>query len=473
MQNSKLIAAIRQLEPEAIPRFKDFVESPYFNKRPALGRLLDFLLQFAPDYEDERLQKTAAYAFVFPGEPYEDKPMRYHMSWLNQLLEQFWLHQRQEAEQARNYSLLMEALSDRGLDKSYRQRERQLSRLLQKTKVRDAAYFRQRQGWADAREKHFQRKRLRQFNPDLQRASDALDRYYYLEKMKYACAMLDRQAILQGDYTVNITPEWLAYLEAQDYFGLPLLRLYVNIFKALSAEEEAHYFDSLLIELDSISASTSVGRLREIYFMAINYCARKIRQGKALYVTQALSLYTKGIDRGVLMENGELSPWTFTNVVKLALRLKRYAWIEQFMEQKGALLPEAFRENALHYNYAELYYYTEQLSQAQVHLTKVAYTDLNYYLGARTQLAKIYYEQGEEEALLSLIAAFTIFLKRNREASGDIKQTFLNFCEILYQIVRHEGKKLEPLGQRIEDTRLLADRSWLMQAWASKWEPKK
>lgn len=468
MQNSKLLTAIQQLEPEEVPKFKDFVESPYFNKRPALGRLLQFLLQFAPDYENDQLQKAAAYAYVFPGAPYEDKQMRYHMSWLNQLLEQFWLHQRQEEEQARNYSLLMETLSARGLDKSYRQRERQLNRLLQKTEARDAAYFRQRQRWADAREQHFQRKRLRQFNPDLQRASDALDRYYYLEKMKYACAMLDRQAILQGDYTVNITPAWLAYLEAQDYFGLPLLRLYVNIFKALSAEEEEHYFDSLLIELDSISGSTSIGRLREIYFMAINYCARKIRQGKVSYVSQALSLYTKGINRGILVENGELSPWTFTNVVKLALRLKRYAWIAQFIEQKGALLPAAFRENALHYNYAELYYYTERLGQAQEHLTKVAYSDLNYYLGARTLLAKIYFEQGEEEALLSLIAAFTIFLKRNREASSAIKQTYLNFCEILYQILRHDGKKLAPLGQRIEATTLLTDRDWLMQAWGSK-----
>ena len=242
----------------------------------------------------------------------------------------------------------------------------------------------------------------------------------------------------------------------------------MDIFRALSDEGQEYHFDALLGELDTISKAVPTDRLREIYFMAINYCARKIRQGQERYVEEALSLYTKGIERRILMEQDNLSPWTFTNVVKLALRLKRYQWIEQFIAQKGKLLPEAFQENALHYNYAELYYYTKSYEKAQEHLMQVAYSDLNYYLGARTMLAKIYYEQDEEEALLSLIAAFTIFLKRNKQVSSAIKETFLNFCDLLYQLVRREGRKLEGLEKRIAGTELLTDRAWLLKAWQQK-----
>ena len=448
MQKNKLIIALKKLKPEETAAFRDFVASPFYNKRAALLDLLDYLMGFAPNFSGKGISKLAVYQAIFPDEPYDDKQLRYHLSWLNKLLEQFWLVQQQAAGEERNLTTLMEILSERGLEKHYRQQDRKLQQLLNGVEAPDAAHFRHRQEWADA--------------------ADALDRYYFLEKMKYACAMLDRQAILQGAYNVNITPEWLEYIKGQDYFGLPLLKLYVDIFRALSDEGQEYHFDALLGELDTISKAVPTDRLREIYFMAINYCARKIRQGQERYVEEALSLYTKGIERRILMEQDNLSPWTFTNVVKLALRLKRYQWIEQFIAQKGKLLPEAFQENALHYNYAELYYYTKSYEKAQEHLMQVAYSDLNYYLGARTMLAKIYYEQDEEEALLSLIAAFTIFLKRNKQVSSAIKETFLNFCDLLYQLVRREGRKLEGLEKRIAGTELLTDRAWLLKAWQQK-----
>ena len=148
-------------------------------------------------------------------------------------------------------------------------------------------------------------------------------------------------------------------------------------------------------------------------------------------------------------------------MVKLSLRMEQYTQIEQFIEQYAPLLPEAFRENALHYNLAELYYYTGRFDQAQEQLLRVALTDLNYYLGARVLLTKIYYETGAEEALLSLLASFIIFLKRNKQLSSHLKHTYLNFCQILFQILRRPPNRLEPIRNRIKNTELLTDRAWL------------
>lgn len=164
----------------------------------------------------------------------------------------------------------------------------------------------------------------------------------------------------------------------------------------------------------------------------------------------------------MLLHEGRLSPWTFTNVVKLALRLQRFEWLEGFMAAYSALLPDAFRDNVLHYNMAELYFYTNRLPQAQLELLRVEMSDMNYYLGARVLLAKIYAEQGEEEALLSLLAAFTVFLKRNKQISADLKQTYLNFCRILWQLVRAKPGQTARLATEIQETALLTDRAWLL-----------
>ncbi|MDX1939884.1 MAG: hypothetical protein SFU99_04985, partial [Saprospiraceae bacterium] len=132
-----------------------------------------------------------------------------------------------------------------------------------------------------------------------------------------------------------------------------------------------------------------------------------------------------------------------------------------FIQEYAPKLPETFKENALHYNMAELYYYTHRFGEAQEHLNQVAFSDLNYYLGARVLLAKIFYETNEEEALLSLISSFTIFLKRNKQISNDLKHTYLNFCQILFQIVRRSPSQMNKLKDKINSTKLLTDRAWL------------
>ena len=74
-------------------------------------------------------------------------------------------------------------------------------------------------------------------------------------------------------------------------------------------------------------------------------------------------------------------------------------------------------------------------------------------------LSKIYYELEEEEALISLLEAFSKFLKRHKKRSEGIRQTCLNFCESLQSIVRG---KTDGLQERIKTLPLLTDRDWLL-----------
>lgn len=461
MNKSKLVKALRGMDEKEITRLQKFVSSPYFNEREELSRLLGFMLGFWPGFSSDKLSKEACHEAAFPGQPYEDKRFRYLASNLYQLVERFWVVERQAEETLRNEILLMDHLSNRQLNKGYRQSQRRMRRYMKQGKARNSEYFLRQLQWAEAEERHFERQRLRQYDASIQRAADNLDCYYHLRRLQFACAMLDRQTIIKGDYELNISNHWLAHLQHCRFFGEPVIELYFTILQALLSEDDEAHFGRLEAMLAHHSAGIANESLKNIYLFAINYCARKIRQGKEGYISRALQLYLDGIESEILIDNGHLSPWAFTNVVKLALRLQRYHWIEHFIQRYAASLPENFRENALHYNLAELYYYTNRYEDAQAHLNQVAFSDMNYYLGARVILAKIYYEKEETEPLLSLLAAFTIFLKRNKLISSDLKQTFLNFCDILFHIVRGKGRRWKKLGEKIRTTRLLTDRAWL------------
>ncbi|MEL6843656.1 MAG: hypothetical protein AAFP02_10610, partial [Bacteroidota bacterium] len=156
-----------------------------------------------------------------------------------------------------------------------------------------------------------------------------------------------------------------------------------------------------------------------------------------------------------------LSSWTYSNVVKLGLRLKEYDWTRAFIFQYKDFIDPNFRENTFAYNVSELYYYTKDYDGAMDYLTKVKFEDI-YHLNTRVILIKIYYETDEATSLHSLIASFSMFLKRNKKMAGNIKQTYLNFCRLLNRILRRNRKEAERLRQEIEELPLLTERTWLI-----------
>lgn len=460
--DQKTIQLLKACRAEELPGLRRFAASPYHNRRAVPEKLLDLLLESWPDFTGPLPAKERLYANLYPGEAFDDKNWRYLLSNLNALIEEYWTDLADRNDEAGHINRRLATLAGRGVEKAYRHAQRQAEQWLEKTPHRDAAWFLFAHQHHDIQHQYFSRKGLRKNDEALQLASDFLDKYYFLGKLRYACAMLARQQVLQGDFSPGISPGWLQHLETQDYFGEPLIRLYHHALLAQLDEQDPERYRALRSSLSDPALQIPPDDELAVFRIAINYCARKIRQGEEEYASEALDLYSQGIRSGVLLEQGQLSPWTFNNVVKLALRQKQFEWLEQFMEENSHLLPDEHRGNALHYNLAELYFYTNRLRQAQLQLLQVEMSDLNYSLGARVLLAKIYKETGEEEALLSLLAAFTVFLKRNRQISAELKHTYLNFCRLLWQMMRAKPKQRHRLLEDIQQTQPLTDRSWLL-----------
>ncbi len=355
--------------------------------------------------------------------------------------------------------------STRNLEKHYRQGIRKWKVLKEKKRTAHEDWYWYTLRYHEIEEAHFGQQRLRQFDRNIQQLAKSYDRYYYLHRLSTACAMLDRETIFQGKYDIHLSPSWFTYLEEQSFFQDPLIEIYYKMWKMLHEPNKEEHFENFMQQLRDTRLETDHIVMRGLYMAGINYTLRKLRQRDQTYRQKALDLYLEAISRKVLLDKGELSPWAFGNVVKLALQLKKYDWVKSFIKEKSTILPDAFREDALNYNLAEVNYITKQFRVAQEHLLQVSFSDLNYYLGARILLAKIYYELEDIEPLLSLISAFTIFLKRNKQISPNIKSSCLNFCEVLFQLVRKNKKRLTVLEKELKEMQLLAERDWLLQQY--------
>ena len=112
------------------------------------------------------------------------------------------------------------------------------------------------------------------------------------------------------------------------------------------------------------------------------------------------------------------------------MREKDYYWTERFISEYGLHLPETYRENAITYNMANLYFYKKEFAKVIELLQEVAYEGDNYSLGSKSILMATYYETDEIDALYSLCDSFKAYLKRNKLISRDKKEGYKNLINL-------------------------------------------
>ena len=461
MKSGKLVLLLESLDENELDKMQAFLASPYFNKNQEVRALFKCLSALHPDISGRLPSKEELFQALFPQQVYSDKRLRYLFSDLNRLGEQFLTMERFKENKLESDLLTMDELSKRDLKKAYNQLNRKINRAIKESLMPQKDLLMQRFKYAELRQRHFERSHVREQDFTVQEMAHELDDFYFFYRLYLSSAMLDHQNIFDKHYQVELSSNWIRHLKEKAFFDKPIIKIYYTIFSALEQDEEQGHFERLKAQISGAEHNLHPEDLKDIYLFAINYCARKIRSGQSRYLAEALELNVRGVETGVLLEHGKLSPWTFSNIVKLAIRLEKYQWLTNNMDSYESLLMPEFHKNALHYNRAELYYATQKFSAAQQELLQVAFSDLNYYLGARVLLAKIYFETQEEEALLSLLASFTIFLKRNKKISKDIKMACLNFCKVLFQLIRQNPKQLEKLKASLSDIKLLTERNWL------------
>lgn len=467
MQNSKLIELLRTFEKEDFRAFSDFVKSPYYNKRADLIALFSYLKKCAPDFPANKLDHKKVFKNVFPKEAYDEKQMGYCMNYLHKLTEKFVGLRKYEAKEFSRETDILEGLVERRLDKHYQYLKTKNETILKQTQIKDSQYYFQKYQMATIANTHFLNQEIRAFDASLQNAANALDFFYLGEKIKLACEILDRQRIFQGKYQLCFEKAIHEIGQGVSFSEHPVIAQYYQIFKMLTEENAESHYQKLKQLFRKNDHQTSLIDKQKILIYGINQCLRQIRsaENKHYYGEEALSLYIDGVNRKLLFSKGYLSPWHFNNMIKLGTNLKKYDWAENFIRENAPFLEEHFRENALHYNLADVYFQKNNYADAVTELHQVEFNDPSYAIGAREMLMRIYYETEEEEALFSLIASFTIYLKRNKNLSSDVRKTYLNFCKILNQILKRNPKNYMSIEAKIKETKLLNAKNWLLDIY--------
>lgn len=463
--SNKLIELLQTFSASELLAFRDFTASPYFNKREELVRLYAHLKKVAATgFPDKKIERNILFEAAFPGHPYDDALFHHSMSRLLKLAEQFISLQDVLLPRLNTSIAPAQAYYRRKLRRHFDYAIKQTKTELEDQSLRDGEYFYARHEIAALEEMYFSDLNEQQLSGDsIQQASDFLDRSYLSKKLRFLCVMLDRQHFLSTPTRMDMLDEVLAFLAKNDCSDTPAISVYHALLLALTESENSRYFEQFkTLWTDSID-QFSMYDLKSQLGLAINFCIHRIRIGDKSYAAMLADLYREGLERKILLDEGRISPWTFKNIVKLNLGLQRYEWAESFVRAYSHTLQEDERQDALHFNLAELHYHQGHLDEARGHLVKVEFSHWRYILGAKTLLLKIYFETHETEALELLLTSFGTFLQRNQRIPKDVKKPYLQFVRLLHKLSMLPASQRPVLLAKIKSTPSLTERSWLEQ----------
>jgi hypothetical protein len=487
MTDNKLYTVLTYFDKIEQNRLRKYIRSPYFNVNETLMDYFDMIIEYINKSEkmekngknDRRhkkneLTKEAVWKNLFKNEPLNDMRFRKLNSELLKLVEGYLAQEIYENKPLQQVNYLFEAIGEKKIEKLYSSTESN-ARLIsaqQQLKPADFYYYQYliEKNYYESLDVDMQRGE----KSNVEKIINYLDEFFLAEKVKWYISVLSRKSLVAHEYQLLFIDEIIQHLRKHTYEHNPSLTVYFQILLTrIESENENHYY-KLVDFLNKYEPQLSLADLYELYSEALNYCVQKSNQGYSNFTEEMHNLYKVMIDKKVAFyasKNNELSPWDFKNAILSALRLGNYEWTEQFINNYQDKLPKEFRDNAVSYNLALVYFYQKKFDKVKEQLREVEYEDIAYNLGSKSMLIAIYYEQDEDEALSSLMDTFKSYLYRHKEISEFQRISYLNLMKYVrkfMKIIQGDKKDIENIKKEIEEDRKIgiASLKWLLEKLA-------
>lgn len=457
---------MQKLSKKEIAGIDKLVRSPLFNQRQDVIAFWGYLEERLY-WIDEIPTKESAAAYLFPDQPYDAQRIRYLMSWLLKLVEQYLALEPHLIPSAQRQIELASAYREKRLPKHFRQTIRKARKGIDAQPLRHVEYY---QWQYQVQWEHYlfsaNQKRVSSLN--LQEVSDTTDIAFMAQKLRQTCFLLSHQAVYKAEYDFGLLREVLAYAKQRNLLSLPAIGVYYHCYYALSPDGTEKDFQAFKDHLLRHWARFPESETKDLLLLGLNYCIRKFNAGGLEFAREGLDLYQKGLSSGVLLSDGFLSRFTYRNAVALAVAIGALDWAASFIEDYKKHLPKEYQESMYSFSRARLAYEREQYGEVLQLLQRANYKDLLLNLAAKSLLQKTLYVTGAWEALESQLDAMTSFLAR-KDILSYHRNNYHNFAILLKKILvlnPHDPSAREALRVRIEGTQPLTEKYWLLEQLA-------
>ncbi len=468
MKKTKLIKILAQFNTSELRRFKDFVWSPFFNKNEKLKSLLQFFLNFAPNFDQEKLSEEKAFEFVFGEEDFKEQAITKLTSKLYKLVFKF-IHYEKDAAGNGIWADIhfLSFLKENELIHEYDQHLSQLNKKNDKSPLRDSNYFyerfliKQEFGLLESFKGE-----LKNIGINYQRTVSALDAYYLVQKLMYLCHQWNHQAVSpQKVETFELLDELEEYIPKSPYFEIPTVQIWFSNLQLLKSEnKKTNYFKlkDLVFEHHKTLSRIDIRNL----FAIIQNNARIVFEKKEAYYKELFDLYNFQLKEGIFNDPVFFTVSIFLNIFTSAIILNKLSWADDFLKDHSDYSKN--REDDVHsLCVAMLCFAKEEYSEALDILNVCNLKNTYFKLAERRLRLKVYFEMQLFELIDDSVNTFRKYLSKNKSSISDLhlhaNRSFVNIANQVFYLQKSDVQKIRALNIEIEEIPVLPEKRWLVK----------
>ena len=474
MEHSYLVEVLKTLSPDELQDFSLFLANPQFQSKQQFEEiqiLFDIILVEIQDGADTTLSKEVIFSKVFPMSDFVAGKLEKLMAKLNKLLRQYLLtqHYFRKDNGVQNQLDMIEILEKRGLEARKVHAIHKLARQQNSTQKRGKYYF-----FFQSRLEHLihsHESKYNQLKSDLNipNVVQHNDIFHHLIRLE----LLNRFLIQQRPAQLEVEEPIRLALEEntvpQRYLDSSIeLRIQYKVFQLLHTSTPKRIDIEVLLELiqqnsDNLTEET----VQDTYTYLRNFCVILINSGLTDLLPVLHAIQKENLERGYLYYLGKLSPSSFLSIVVIAIRVKQFEWLEQFLEtHQEKIIGDNESQDLFRLNKA-IYLFAVQQFEPALDMLPEKIDQMDYHLMSKRLEIKIYYEI-QSELLQYKLDAFKMYVSRasKKFMSDNLRKRNADFVNIIYQIIQSlpgDQARVERLLQRIEDKKSVTDRDWLLE----------
>jgi len=471
MQESKLIQLLGTFSIEEFNQYGRFLESPFFMKGKNLSSKLAlkafrWLKKHHPGFRGKHFTKENLFSAIYPGKKYQDSLMKYLLSILLKLAEEFLSFSQFSNDMFSRQTYLLDTIGKRKLDKMFLSNMKKTEAILENENKSFYYYYRRHSLTAFINDFCIYRKQLlKSYN--LQSEADLNFTYFIARMLVIYRNMKIDNAIYKTNFNFIFLKEITLYIKTHPELieNNYLLAIYYYEFLVNTENDDNHYFKLKKLKemhLNELDDQT----VHALYSCLNSYCINKINVGLLKFRQEKFELDIE-IFKSDITKTWDYIPLNFfIGVLNNSIELREFKWTERFSASYKPRLDLLHAAFAVNYIKAEYEFAKGSYSRALNNLNKINIEYSQQKQQMRNLMLKIYYETNEVDSALFLTDSIQHILLKDKqltERQGKNYKRFLRFYKELIKLkCNPEISKLSSYEKTLSSADYFRHKEWLL-----------
>jgi hypothetical protein len=472
MVNTKLIKLLKTFSKAEIVKFKDFINSPYFNKNKNVIMLGKVVLSFYPNFDSKDFTEEKIYQKVFVDEEFDYFRIKNIISDLFQIAVSFLKMRAVEKKEFENEIDLLNELHERKLDIIYSQREKKVSDQLNNSVIKDETYYNLRHHLGKINTSHYKFKKSGYSFNQIQNEFDTFLDYSLIGLLRLYSKMLHNKNHGNIKFNMEMFENLWEYVKDRNFEDNSSCLIDKQIILLELTRDEKEY-QKLLSLKEKFDETIPKEDLYYILLIINSFAVYRLKLGDESYHRVRFNSYKETLERNFIPADNFLYP-NFISTFTSACMSGEYEWAENFMKRyQKDISPKEEKDNSLNYCKAFMAYRLKEFDKALGYLSKTNFKLFLMKVMVKSYTVRIFYEQRMYEQVLSAADAFRHYLKSEKLIAEEQKTAHYEFLKLLTDLtmLKIDGVKnnndsnLSDVREQIKKMKSnpLSSKNWLIE----------